>query len=70
MKRLLFLLAACFAMATAHAQPWANQPWALSVLEKSPRHLEWITLKHGDREVKAYIGFPEVKTKATAIVLI
>lgn len=70
MKRLLSLLLACVALATAHAQPWANQPWALSILEKSPRHLEWVTIKHGDRDVKAYIGFPEVKEKATVIVLI
>jgi carboxymethylenebutenolidase len=39
-------------------------------LEKSPRHLEWITIKHGDREVKSFIAFPEVKDKATAVVVI
>ncbi|MBM3853628.1 MAG: dienelactone hydrolase family protein, partial [Verrucomicrobia bacterium] len=44
--------------------------WAKPRLEKSPRHLEWITVKHGNREVKCFLGFPEVRTKATAVVLI
>jgi carboxymethylenebutenolidase len=39
-------------------------------LEKSPRHLEWVKVKHGDREVKCFIAFPEVKEKATAVVVI
>jgi carboxymethylenebutenolidase len=39
-------------------------------LEKSPRHLEWITVKHGERTVHAFIAFPEVKEKAPVVVLI
>jgi carboxymethylenebutenolidase len=39
-------------------------------LEKSPRHLEWITVKHGERTVHCFIAYPEVKEKAPAIVLI
>jgi carboxymethylenebutenolidase len=70
MKRLL-LLAACIAAAgSVSAQEWANQAWAKARIEKSPRHLEWVSLKQGDRELKAFLGFPEVKNKATAIVLI
>ena len=65
MKRLLLCLAALAAVGSASAQDWAK-----ARLEKSPRHLEWVTLKQGDREVKCFIGFPEVKNKATAIVLI
>lgn len=65
MKRLLALIAALAVVATASAQDWAKPR-----LEKSPRHLEWVTVKHGNREVKCFIGFPEVKTKATAVVLI
>lgn len=66
MKRLLLILtAACLAATTASAQDWAKPR-----LEKSPRHLEWITIKNGDRNVKCFIGFPEVSTKATAVVLI
>ncbi len=70
MKRLLFSFALLAAVMTASAQEWANQGWARAQLEKSPRHLEWVTVKHGDREVKAFLGFPEVKNKTTAIVLI
>ena len=66
MKRLTLLLAALGAFASAASA----QDWAKARLEKSPRHLEWVTLKHGTREVKAFVGFPEVKTKATAVVLI
>jgi carboxymethylenebutenolidase len=39
-------------------------------LEKSPRHLEWVKVKHGSREVNCFIAFPEVKEKATAVVVI
>src|SRR5207248_7430575 len=39
-------------------------------LEKSPRHLEWVKVKHDTREVKCFIAFPEVKEKATAVVVI
>ena len=70
MKRLLLFVAACAAASLATAQEWANQGWARAHLEKSPRHLEWVTVKHGNREVKAFIGFPEVKDKATTVVLI
>lgn len=65
MKRLLPCLALLLAALPASAQDWAK-----ARLDKSPRHLEWVTLKHGNREVKCFVGFPEVKTKATAVVLI
>lgn len=51
--------------------PSANaQDWAKSNLEKSPRHLEWITVKNGKRDVKCFIAYPEVKNKATAVVIV
>ena len=46
------------------------QDWAKSRLEKSPRHLEWVKIKQGNREVNSFIAFPEVKEKATAVVVI
>jgi carboxymethylenebutenolidase len=70
MKRLLLSVAALAMVSIAPAQEWANQGWAKARLEKTPRHLEWVTVKHGDREVKAFLGFPEVKDKATAVILI
>src|SRR6266487_2881455 len=46
------------------------QDWAKARLEKSPRHLEWVKIKHGDREVNCYVAYPEVKDKATAVLVI
>ncbi len=65
MKRVLSFLLTALAVSIASAQDWAK-----ARLEKSPRHLEWITVKHGDREVGCYIGYPEVKNKATAVLVI
>jgi carboxymethylenebutenolidase len=58
---LLFPLAAI----SAHAQDWAK-----TRLEASPRHHEYVSLKHGDRTVQAFVVYPEVKTKAPVVVLI
>ena len=66
MNRLMMLIvAASLAMATVSAQDWAK-----ARLEKSPRHLEWVKVKHGNRELNCFIAFPEVKDKATAMVVI
>jgi carboxymethylenebutenolidase len=48
----------------------ADQDWASARVQKSPRHLEWITVKHDGREVKCFIGFPERSDKAPAVVVI
>lgn len=39
-------------------------------LEKSPRHHEWVVVKNGDRKVTCFLVFPEVKDKATAVLVI
>jgi carboxymethylenebutenolidase len=46
------------------------QDWAKSRLEASPRHREYVTLKHGDRSLQALVVYPEVKEKASVVVLI
>jgi carboxymethylenebutenolidase len=46
------------------------QDWAKARLEKSPRHLEWVKIKQGTREVNCFLAYPEVKEKATAVVVI
>jgi carboxymethylenebutenolidase len=66
MQRIL-LTAAVVAFATTSAPA---QDWAKARLEKSPRHLEFVKVKHGNREVNCFIAFPEVKDKATAVVVI
>lgn len=46
------------------------QEWAKQALEKSPRHQEWAAIKNGDRTVNAFVVYPEVKNKATAVIVI
>jgi carboxymethylenebutenolidase len=57
----LLLLAA----ATLHAQDWAK-----ARLDASPRHREYVALKHGSRTVQAYVVYPEVSAKAPVVILI
>lgn len=64
-KLMLSIVAGLLAVATVPAQDWAK-----ARLEKSPRHLEWVKVKHGDREVNCFIAYPEVKDKATAVIVI
>lgn len=47
-----------------------SQEWAKQNLEKSPRHSEWVPLKHGNRTVQAFVVYPEVKHKAPVIIVI
>ncbi|MCA9794620.1 MAG: dienelactone hydrolase family protein [Candidatus Eremiobacteraeota bacterium] len=63
--RNLILLLALLLPAQALAQDWAK-----SRLKKSPRHLEWVELKHGDRTLKAFVAYPERAEKAKVIVVI
>jgi carboxymethylenebutenolidase len=65
MKTLNWFLLAALLATTASAQDWAK-----ARIEKSPRHLEWVKVKHGDREVNCYVAYPEVKDKATAVVVV
>jgi carboxymethylenebutenolidase len=65
MKKLLLTLTLVGITVTAFTQETAKER-----LEKSPRHLEWIKIKHGDREVNSFIAFPEVSGKATAVIVI
>jgi len=50
--------------------PASAQDWAKARLEKSPRHQEWVMVKNGDRTVRAFLVYPEVKNKALAVVVI
>lgn len=64
----LFSIAAVFLLlpaASLHAQDWAK-----ARLDASPRHHEYVPLKHGDRTVQAFVVYPEVKTKAPVVILI
>lgn len=56
--------------ATGPAEDSEMQDWAKARLAKSPRHQEWVKVKNGTREVNSFVVYPEVKTKATAVVVI
>jgi len=47
-----------------------GQDWARERLEKSPRHREWVTVKHDGRSVETFVVYPERKDKAPVIVVI
>jgi carboxymethylenebutenolidase len=47
-----------------------TQDPSLARLEASPRHQEWVRVKSGEREVHAFLVFPEKKEKATSVVVI
>jgi carboxymethylenebutenolidase len=46
------------------------QDWARAQLEKSPRHHEWVEVKHGDRVVHSFVAYPEVKDKRPVVIII
>ena len=46
------------------------QDWAKARLEASPRHREYVPLKHGSRTVQAFVVYPEIKDKAPVVILI
>ena len=46
------------------------QDWAKAKLEKSPRHREWVTLKHDNRSVETFVVYPETKNKVPVVLVI
>ncbi len=69
MPHALRIAAAAVLLSLATA-PVLAQDWAKTRLEASPRHHEYVPLKHGDRTVQAFVVYPEVKTKVPVIILI
>jgi len=61
----LLLLAALFA-----ALPAAAQDWAKAQLAKSPRHSEWVTVKHDGRAVETFVVYSESKDKRPVVLVI
>ncbi len=52
------------------AQIALAQDWAKATLEKSPRHREWVTIKHDGRSVETFVVYPESKSKTPVVVII
>jgi carboxymethylenebutenolidase len=69
MNRIALLLAPLLLLAS-HLCAQGNPEWAKARLDKSPRHLEWVKVKHDNREVNCFIAFPEVKDKAPVVLVI
>ena len=66
MKRMSWI-----AVLTLFAAPFASaQDWAKVTLEKSPRHREWVTVKHDNRSLETFVVYPESKNKTPVILII
>ncbi len=63
------LIAIALAAQTVAAQEW-SQPWARERIAKSPRHSEWVTIKHDGRNVETLIVYPESKEKRPVVLVI
>jgi carboxymethylenebutenolidase len=63
--RIFFLLAALLTVQVASAQDWAK-----ATLAKSPRHGEWVTVKHDGRSVDTFVVYPESKDKRPVVLVI
>jgi carboxymethylenebutenolidase len=57
----IFALAACALSA---------QDWAREKVEKSPRHREWVTVKHDGRAVETFVVYPESRDKTPVVLVI
>ena len=52
------------------AQIASAQDWAKATLQKSPRHSEWVTIKHDGRSVETFVVYPESKGKTPVVLII
>jgi carboxymethylenebutenolidase len=51
------------------AQEW-SQSWARERIAASPRHSEWVTVKHDGRNVETLVVYPESKDKRPVVLII
>ena len=70
MRRPILLSLALAVLVAFTASPLVAQDWAKATLEKSPRHREYVAIKHGDRTVQAFVVYPEVSQKAPVVLMI
>ena len=69
MKRIILILALLPAILLS-APAVSAQDWARQKLEKSPRHREWVTVKHDGRAVETFVVYPESKGKTPVVVVV
>ncbi|MGC2804078.1 MAG: dienelactone hydrolase family protein [Candidatus Acidiferrum sp.] len=65
MRRIFWVL-----LILAMAQTASAQDWAKDKLAKSPRHQEWVTVKHDGRSVETFVVYPESKDKRPVVLII
>jgi carboxymethylenebutenolidase len=63
------VLGILLAAQTVSAQEW-SQPWARERIAKSPRHSEWVILKHDGRNLETLIVYPETKEQRPVVLII
>jgi carboxymethylenebutenolidase len=66
MKRITLL---CIVLLLA-VQVVSAQDWARARLDKSPRHGEWVSIKHRNRTLEAFVVYPESKDKVPVVLVI
>jgi carboxymethylenebutenolidase len=64
-RYLILTLSPLFIINLAFSQDQSRQR-----LNESPRHHEWVKVKYDERTVHSFMVFPEVKDKATAVIVI
>ncbi len=55
---------------TVAALGLSAQDWARQRVDKSPRHREWVTVKHDGRSVETFIAYPESSNKTPVVLVI
>ena len=46
------------------------QDWARAKVDQSPRHREWVTVKHDGRSVQTFVVYPQVSNKRPVVLII
>lgn len=68
------LVAGSFACATTPVATTSTTTTSTATVENrldtTPRHDEWVDVKHGARTVRTYVVYPQVKDRAMAVVVI
>jgi carboxymethylenebutenolidase len=59
----------CFLLVLGASSALA-QDWARARVDASPRHREWVTLKHDGRSVETFVVYPETSHKAPVVLII
>src|ERR1700753_2338676 len=70
MTRFSKMIVAIFFPLALFASPVKAQDWAQAQLKKSPRHREWVTVKHGSRSVETFIVYPKASEKKPVVLII